>query len=186
MNPIERTAKALNPKGIVKSKTTQNLAGTGGTLAGALAFIRSSWPNCIPWGEELDPSIILIGTVLMSRVVAFIRDRTKVKRGGPGAGAVAGILVVALSLGASGCVTVQAPDGTITVRPDMESLQVALIQAEAALEIWQSIKSEFADDEDSLEVWNREAAERRQRVNDILLIIEQIKEAAGQGGNGGS
>ena len=79
------TKAALKPVEAVTSTTTQNVAGgvvvSGGTIAGACAFVRSAWPDALPWGSEGDAALVVVLTTiigpLVSRVIAMIRDRYK-------------------------------------------------------------------------------------------------------------
>ena len=76
---------AVKPVEAVQSTTTQNVAGgiavSGGAIAGAFGFVRSAWPDALPWGVENDPAVIVVLTSvigpMLSRVIAMIRDRYK-------------------------------------------------------------------------------------------------------------
>lgn len=76
---------AVKPVEALQSSTTQNVAGgvivSGGAVAGAFGFIRSAWPDALPWGVENDTAVIVVLTSvigpMLSRVIAMVRDRYK-------------------------------------------------------------------------------------------------------------
>lgn len=77
-------SKALNPAKAATSRTTQNVAVSAGTVAGLVAFVRSMWPGVIPWDEANDAEAIgglmVVFVPLLSRLLAFVRDPSKLKR----------------------------------------------------------------------------------------------------------
>lgn len=64
-------------KSIIKSQTTQNVAASGASVIGALAFLRNMWPDLMPWGAEHDATLAAVGAgvlvPLISRIIAKIR-----------------------------------------------------------------------------------------------------------------
>lgn len=76
----------MNPVTAVSSTTSQNVAGGAAASSGGaymvLAFIRSAWPQALPWTVENDAAAIVIATTLIAplfaRVLAFLRHRYKV------------------------------------------------------------------------------------------------------------
>lgn len=70
---------------LFKSRTTQNVAAGGlitvGTIAGVLAWIRSMWPELLPWDPSADAAIDTVAATVLapvvSRVIAMWRNPEK-------------------------------------------------------------------------------------------------------------
>ena len=66
---------------LFKSRTTQNIAVSGGLVVGVLTFLRKLWPDLFAWGAETDLALQEVLTVvlipLLSRLLAFARTPEK-------------------------------------------------------------------------------------------------------------
>jgi len=60
-----------------KSATTANVLAAGGSAAGVLAFLRSMWPELLPWGPELDTGLVAVLAAVFGRLIAVVRKPEK-------------------------------------------------------------------------------------------------------------
>ena len=169
-----------------KSRTTQNsVAGSavGGSAAYAIIrVIRSFFPD-LPGDAEADAALVLaISTVIVplcGRLLAFWRNPDKRRRSVSPAAGLALLVGLSLALGSmSGCVTVEAPDGTITTRPDVETLiriqEAAVETAQLGLTVWETLKPDDDADADAVAVYELERAKRQQRLDDAEAILRDL------------
>lgn len=71
----EMESKLIKP--VLKSKTTQNIAVGGGSVMAVFAFIRTMWPDTVPWTADNDAIVAaFLSTILVpliSRGIAAVR-----------------------------------------------------------------------------------------------------------------
>jgi hypothetical protein len=59
------------------SRTTQNVVAAGGTTAALIAFVRTMWPELLPWDSSMDVTLAAVVTAVIGRVFAAIRTPSK-------------------------------------------------------------------------------------------------------------
>ena len=75
-------------KPIIKSRTTRNVllgTGVGGfSIIGLIAFLRTQWPDLLPWTADGDAFIVTtlntIVAAILSRFASWAIDRDKLPR----------------------------------------------------------------------------------------------------------
>lgn len=171
-------------KSVLKSKTTYTI-GVAATIVPALVlYARAQWPTLMFWPESSDPAVIaaIIGgiTAITTRITAHILAWLKENKNKhppiyPGY-AIALIAAASLVAGSmTGCVTTQYPDGRVTIEPSETMLQVGLVNAQAALKIWEQYREYVEADQEA--EYRRELAARRQRLADIKEALVTIQDA---------
>lgn len=153
-----------------RSRTTQNGVVGVGLVVALLEALRARWPEYVLWSPEAD--VVIEGAVIavlgpyVGRLVAFLRDPSKLRR----AGILALLLCVGLT-GTQGCTTTSTlPDGTVVVTTT--DWQAVFQSVDAALERYERIEA------------RRDAAraagdaERAERLDAILAAIAEAVDDA--------
>lgn len=157
-----------------KSRTSQNGAIGVGMVVAALQALRAKYPEYVLWSPDADAliegAVIAVVGPYLGRLVAFLRDPSKLRR--------AGILMVIASvglmgLGVQGCQTTSTlPDGSIIVTTT--DWQAVFATVDAALERYERLEA------------RRDAAraagdaERAARLDAILAAIADAVERQGR------
>ena len=166
-------------KPIYRSETTKNVlagatVGAGGSML-IVNLIRQFAPDLLPWPADYDTEVLAGFTIFvvpfLSRAIAFLRDKSKKLRN-----AAKAIMMLAIVVGFTACVTTTHPDGRIEQRPDLEALilanQIAVQNAEVALDLW-LIYNESKGITDQAR-FERQREEREARIEQMREILEAL------------
>jgi hypothetical protein len=97
------------------------------------------------------------------------------------------ILLGALLIAVVGCTTIQSPDGSRETTVDRETAiamaELALTHAETAYDLWERWAETQAELEEA-EI-EREREDREQRIEEIRLLLEQLRAVADESSNAG-
>lgn len=174
---------------LFKSRTNQNMAAGNavsiGTVAAVLAFVRTMWPELLPWPAIHDLAIdAFVGSTLaplVSRKIAFWRNPEKRDQTEQGdatgtmvsriAPLLALMLIPALAL-MPGCMTTPQADGSTVTRVDpdtaMALVQLALTTSESMLALWEDHQDARGDE------WQVERDARQARVDDLREQLDRL------------